>query len=248
MRSGYRRTIAATLAPEGLTTVEPALAPARRRLRLGRWGRWTRNALLGFVAFMIVGNGIILAVSFALARISPPEQPATAIPGVGHLAVVDSKVWRGAAPSSVEAYQALTAAGVTTLVDLRAEPADPDADGPLEALGFEVVHLPVRDGQPPSEAQIAEFLQVVRDSKGLVLLHCGAGVGRTGTMAAAYLVATGQATGVDATIANLAVGPPSLEQIAFSLGLSGTDADRPPLPIVAVSRVLDAPRRFFTQL
>jgi hypothetical protein len=66
-------------------------------------------------------------------------------------------------------------------------------------------------------------------------------------MAAAYLVATGQADPLDATVQNLAVGPPSLEQIAFSLGLSATDADRPPMPMVVVSRVLDAPRRFFTR-
>jgi protein tyrosine phosphatase (PTP) superfamily phosphohydrolase (DUF442 family) len=197
---------------------------------------------------MIVGNGVIIGVSVVLARLSPPETPTVTVPGVGHLAVVDAKVWRGAAPSSLASYEALAAAGVTTVVDLRAEPANADADAPIELLGLRVVHVPVRDGQTPSEEQIAQFLQVVRESPGTVLLHCGAGVGRTGSMAAAYLVGTGQATGVDATVQNLAVGPPSLEQLAFSLGLSGTDADRPPLPIVAISRILDAPRRFFTTL
>jgi protein tyrosine phosphatase (PTP) superfamily phosphohydrolase (DUF442 family) len=204
--------------------------------------------VLGFVAFMVLGNGLILAVSLVMARLSPPETPSVAIPGVGHLAVVDAEVWRGAAPSSIEAYQALAAAGVTTLVDLRAEPANADADAPIEALGLRVVHIAVRDGQTPSEAQIAEFLRVVAESPGRVLLHCGAGVGRTGSMAAAYLVATGQASGLDATVENLAVGPPSLEQIAFSMGLSGTDADRPPLPLTILSRILDGPRRLFTQL
>ena len=76
-----------------------------------------------------------------MARLSPPETPSVAIPGVGHLAVVDAKVWRGAAPSSIEAYQALAAAGVTTIVDLRAEPANAD-DAPIEALGLRVVHRP----------------------------------------------------------------------------------------------------------
>jgi len=206
-----------------------------------------RNCLLGFVAFMVLGNGIILAVSFVLARLSPPDTPSVTIPGVGHLAVVDAKVWRGAAPTSIRSYQAMAAAGVTTVVDLRAEPASPEADAPIEALGLRVVHLPIRDGQVPSEEQIARFIQVVQNSPGTVLLHCGAGVGRTGSMAAAYLVGTGQASPLDSTIQNLSVGPPSLEQLAFSMGLSATDADRPPLPIVAVSRVLDAPRRFFTQ-
>jgi len=229
-----------------LKAVEPVRSPPRPR-RLGRWGRRTRNILLAFVAFMVVGNGLILGVSFALARLSPPQEPAATIPGVGHLAVVDAKVWRGAAPSSPASYEALAAAGVTTLVDLRAEPANAEDDAPLEALGFQVVHLPVRDGQTPSDAQIARFLEVVKDSRGPVLVHCGAGVGRTGSMAAAYLVATGQTDGIDATIQNLAVGPPSLEQIAFSLSLAGTDADPPPLPVKIVSRILDGPRRLFTR-
>jgi protein tyrosine phosphatase (PTP) superfamily phosphohydrolase (DUF442 family) len=201
---------------------------------------------VGFVAFMVLGNLAIIATSFAIGRVAAPPTPGVTIPGVGHLAVVDAKVWRGAAPTSIESYQELAAAGVTTIVDLRAE-VNRSEEGPIEALGIEVVHMPIRDGQTPTEAQIAQFIQIVSDSKGTVLLHCGAGVGRTGSMSAAYLVATGQASPLRATIRNLAVGPPSLEQIAFSLGLSRTDADSAPLPVVAVSRILDAPRRIFTQ-
>ncbi|WP_406215152.1 hypothetical protein [Streptomyces canus] len=44
-----------------------------------------------------------------------------------------------------------------------------------------------------------------------MFVHCGAGVGRTGTMAAAYLVKTGEQS--SAVRRNLAVGPPSIEQI-----------------------------------
>jgi hypothetical protein len=49
--------------------------------------------------------------------------------------------------------------------------------------------------------------------------------------------------------ANLEVGPPSLEQLAFAAGLSpGDDVDRPNPAIVAMSRVLDAPRRIWKNL
>jgi len=174
-----------------LKAVEHVRSPPRPR-RLGRWGRRTRNILLAFVAFMVVGNGLILGVSFALARLSPPQEPAATIPGVGHLAVVDAKVWRGAAPSSPASYEALAAAGVTTLVDLRAEPANAEDDAPLEALGFQVVHLPVRDGQTPSDAQIARFLEVVKDSRGPVLVHCGAGVSRSAAVVLSYLCHLGR--------------------------------------------------------
>jgi hypothetical protein len=79
-----------------------------------------------------------------------------------------------------------------------------------------------------------------------VFVHCGAGVGRTGAMVASYLVATGQATALQALARNLAVGPPSLEQVWWT----GTRdlGHRPPAVIVGVSRFLDAPRRLLAGL
>jgi hypothetical protein len=81
----------------------------------------------------------------------------------------------------------------------------------------------------------------------VTFLHCGAGVGRTGALAASYLVRTGQAGPAEALRRNLAVGPPSLEQIAFAATLDGESVQRPPAPVVAVSRVLDAPRRLWSR-
>ena len=67
-------------------------------------------------------------------------------------------------------------------------------------------------------------------------------------MAAAYLVATGQASGVQATLRNLSVGPPSLEQIAFTMRLQTDRAEQANVLVVAASRMLDAPRRIWTML
>jgi protein-tyrosine phosphatase len=100
----------------------------------------------------------------------------------------------------------------------------------------------------PSRQQVADFLEVVGESPGLVFVHCGAGVGRTGAMAAAYLVATGQASGTEAMMRNLAVGPPSLEQLTFAASLRADDVDKPPSVVVAASRVLDAPRRLWARV
>jgi protein-tyrosine phosphatase len=132
-------------------------------------------------------------------------------------------------------------------VDLRAEEDLHVDEAYLASLGLRYVPVPVRDGQAPSSEEVDRFLQAVRETDGITFVHCGAGVGRTGTMAASYLVATGQATSKQALQRNLAVGPPSLEQVAFVAELDGSDVSRPSGALVAVSRVLDAPRRLWSR-
>jgi uncharacterized protein (TIGR01244 family) len=169
------------------------------------------------------------------------------VTGVGNLVAVDDRVWRGAAPGRA-GYESLARAGVTTVVDLRAEDDAAELDDAARAAGLTVVHLPVRDGQLPSADQITRFEQIVSGSPGTVFLHCGAGVGRTGAMAAAHLVGNGDTSALTALARNLAVGPPSLEQMLFVADLGRSGADRPPAALVAVSRVLDAPRRLWSVL
>lgn len=200
--------------------------------------------LFGLVAAIASANLMILAASRVMAMTTDAARPDAAVEGITHLRVVDGKVWRGARPSS-DAYQMLSDAGVTTVVDLRAEDDVTEAQAFGRRLGLHVVSMPIRDGQLPSASQVEQFVNLVEESEGYVFVHCGAGVGRTGAMSAAYLVATGQAGRVEALRRNLAVGPPSLEQIWFAATLDG-DTDRPPAPIVAVSRVLDAPRRILS--
>jgi protein-tyrosine phosphatase len=221
--------------------VAPAGA-ARRRRRRGRLTPVLRNVLVGLVAFLVVGNLVITAFWQVQARRSPAVA-GVAIAEVGNFREVDDRLWRGAAPSAAS-YRDLAAHGVTTVVDLRAEDYVRRDRTLLESLGIELVHLPVRDGQVPSDAQIATFLAAVESSRGPAFVHCGAGVGRTGAMVAAYLTAHGT-TGLEALAHNLSVGPPSLEQIAFAARGASM---QPPAAVVAASRVLDAPRRAWSRV
>ncbi|MBW3614536.1 MAG: tyrosine-protein phosphatase [Actinobacteria bacterium] len=204
--------------------------------------RWV---VAGFLAVVIGGNLIIL-LAFAVARATADDPDVGSVPGITNLRRVDERVLRGDGPA-VESYIALAERGVTTVVDLRAEREILVPRDVLDRLGMRRLHIPIRDGQTPTGSEVERFLEAVEESEGDVYLHCGAGVGRTGVMAAAYSVATGEATAAQALRRNLAVGPPSLEQIAFTLKLDqGEKVEGPSRAIEAVSRFFDAPRRIWT--
>jgi protein-tyrosine phosphatase len=198
--------------------------------------------LLGFVAFMILGNAAIVGIHI-WAQKTAEAVTVRAPEGIHNFHAVDGKVWRGGRPT-LAGYKELAERGVSTIVDLRAEVGLKRPVHMLERRGVRLVKIPMRDGQAPSDAQVARFLRVVRRSEGRVYVHCMAGVGRTGTMVAAYLVDMKDASSMEALEQNLSVGPPSLEQIAFV----ADDIDEPNPLVTGVSRVLDAPRRIWSYL
>lgn len=177
-----------------------------------------------------------------LMRGSPSEEFA----GIDNFAEISPTVWRGAAPSA-EAYPALAGAGVVTVVDLRAE-ADISATRDLaSASDLSWVHVPIRDGQVPTSAQVAEIAKTIITAKGLVFVHCQAGVGRTGAAIAALAVAAGESPG-KALIEALRFGPISLEQQVFILRSRTDYGITPSLSVVVASRIIDSPRRIWSRL
>ena len=219
----------------------------RRRLVSRRSLRILILVALGYLALWATGALGILALSFWAREETPAPAGTRTMQGVHHFQPVDSerRLWRGAAPSPA-GYRQLATMGFTTVVDLRAEDLSAhQLAGPRNA-GLDVVRMPIRDGQTPKPEQVQRFLDVVAKASGPVFVHCGAGVGRTGAMAAAYLVHTGEESSSMAVRRNLAVGPPSIEQIYYGLNLSPSKAEQPPLPVVVVSRLVDAPRRMWS--
>ena len=233
------------IAPSGDDGPAPASTPSRPK-----WSPSLRRIVLGglavVVGFLVVGNVAILGAS-ALARQTVGMAAPVDVQGIDNFRVIDARLWRGAAPGA-DGYRSLAAHGARTVIDLRAEKdveADPEA---LAELGMKLVRIPVRDGQTPTAAEVDRFMDAVRTSDGPAFVHCGAGVGRTGAFVAAWTVATGEADGLEAVKSNLAVGPPSLEQLAYAARFDPEDPDRPNVVVVALSRVLDSPRRTWHRL
>lgn len=85
----------------------------------------------------------------------------------------------------------LRAEGIGAVVSLPVTPIDEAA---VTGAGLGFLHLPVADFTPPSPEYIDRFVRFVRernDAGEAVAVHCTAGLGRTGTLLACFLVAEG---------------------------------------------------------
>jgi protein-tyrosine phosphatase len=232
--------------PAGVARVQ---SPWRHYRTFGRWVLGV--SALYFALWVLVNGGILIANKVAAWRTETGASMPADLRTLPHLEAVDNHLWRAAAPSSDAQYLALRRTGVTTVVDLRqlTGPASHAEAVRLHRLGLKSVVIPVPDGGLPTASQVRTFLDVTKQSSGRVLVHCSAGVGRTGTMVAAYLVSTGQATGRQAMMRNLSVGPPTLEQLAFEFDLSKNQVVGQPNVIVRVlSRTFDEPRQLWNAI
>ena len=204
-----------------------------------RWRRRVVGAIVVYALVVVIAHTLML-VGVAAARLVG-ARPTSDMAGVHNFRTIDRETWAGGQPDA-EAYRELAGRGVRLVVDLRTGSRDdPREDDPalLGRLGVGYLALPVPDGHVPSEAQVRRFIAAVRETEGVVFVHCGGGVGRTSALTAAYSRVTAAGPGlVDAT----AVGLHTVEQLWF---VATGDTN----PVVRrVSEVLDAPRRAWSRL
>ncbi len=106
---------------------------------------------------------------------------------------IDRRMAGGGEPAAFQDEMgALHAAGVRAIVCLLNIPGDASV---YESAGLSFLCLPIPDGGAPTFEQADEFVRFVREQRAAqrpVAVHCEAGLGRTGTLLATFLVAEGE--------------------------------------------------------
>ena len=98
-----------------------------------------------------------------------------------------------ALPESKEDLEWLRRHGIEVLISLTEDPLRRDW---VNDTGILVVHEPIDDMEAPTQEQLDRCVSAIaraREKNMGVAVHCGAGLGRTGVVLAAYLVHQGEA-------------------------------------------------------
>ena len=106
--------------------------------------------------------------------------------------VIEGRIAAMGRPASVRRdLEYLYDQGIRVIIGLTTRPLQ---ECFLDEFGFHYHHIPMADFSPPTPEQIDEFVgsvEAARASGQRVAVHCLAGLGRTGTMIACYLVHQG---------------------------------------------------------
>jgi len=104
---------------------------------------------------------------------------------IGNFGKINDNYYRGAQPKGSD-YTDLSALGVKTVIDLQENGPSKEA-GYVKAAGMNFYRIGMNTGRAPTEAQIAQFFEIVNNPANQpVFVHCAGGRHRTGVMGAVY--------------------------------------------------------------
>ena len=132
---------------------------------------------------LIAAVALILSLStLALGKSKNVKFPNVKIKNFGQM---DDRFFRGARPEEGD-YAALSALGVTTIIDLTDNSREYEEPA-VKAAGLRYINIPMEDKSTPNLDQINQFLKVIDDpATGKFFVHCAGGRHRTGVVGAVY--------------------------------------------------------------
>jgi len=112
------------------------------------------------------------------------------IRGLPNFGRVTDTLFRGGQPTSA-GFNTLRDMGVGLVINFRDERAEMAMEKrEVESLGIKYVGIPWSGHDEPSNAQVVEFLDLIRANRNTkIFVHCKRGADRTGVMVAAYRIA-----------------------------------------------------------
>ena len=127
----------------------------------------------------------VFAVLVSLAALAAPAVAQHSGIQIDNFGKINDNYYRGAQPQRND-YGDLAALGVKTVIDLQADGPSNEA-GYVKAAGMNFVRIGLTTTKAPTDAQIAQFFDIVSNPANQpVYVHCAGGRHRTGTMTALY--------------------------------------------------------------
>jgi protein tyrosine/serine phosphatase len=129
---------------------------------------------------------ILLALTLAIPAGAQTADRGPSSIRIDNFGRVDQNYYRGAQPAGRD-YADLAAVGVKSVINLTSDDAKANEKTMVEGAGMKYFQIPMTTHQPPTPAQLTEFLRIVNDPGSQpVYVHCVGGSHRTGVMTAVY--------------------------------------------------------------